>query len=199
MTPEHASVPQEAETDGREYSFEGRRINDQHARRVKECFQKQHGPLVRWLQARAGSAAAARDIANEAFVAVLEVKQHIADLTPYVYKVAGNLLARRYATESTHRRLDRRIASGPELSSPSPEPLVADEQQALALMRTLEALPPRIRETVRLRFWEELSYAEIVQRLRERGVVVHMRTVIRWVADGLEKCREAMEAQERPK
>jgi RNA polymerase sigma factor (sigma-70 family) len=198
MTPEHASAPP-AQTDDRDYPLEGHRINDQHARRVRECFQKQHGPLVRWLQVRSGSEAVARDIANEAFMAVLEVKQPIGDLTPYLYKVAGNLLARRCATEATHRRLDTRIACGPDLSSPSPEPLVAQEQQALALMRTLEALPPRIRETVRLRFWEELSYAEIVQRLREKGVVVHLRTVIRWVAEGVEQCREAMEAQERPK
>src|SRR5205807_2213005 len=60
-------------------------VDDQHARRVCACFRKDHGQIVRWLEVRTGSLALARDIANEAFVAVLESKSQIVDLTPYVY------------------------------------------------------------------------------------------------------------------
>ena len=180
-----------------ETSVQESTIDDQRVWRVRVCFQQNHSQLVRWLEVRTGSMATACDIANEAFATVLEFKGQVADLRAYVYRIAANILARRGETDAIHRRLDVRIANGPDSFSPSPEPGVAEEQEFLALRAAIGSLPPRAREAIRLRYWEELSYDEILHRFRERGVVVHLRTVMRWVAYGLEKCRDAMEAKER--
>jgi DNA-directed RNA polymerase specialized sigma24 family protein len=71
-----------------------------------------------------------------------------------------------------------------------------EHERLQTLQSVLEALPPRVRMALRLRFWDELSYAEITARFREKGVVVNERTIKRWVARGLECCREEIESQE---
>ena len=47
--------------------------------------------------------------------------------------------------------------------SPSPETLAARADERQQLMRALESLPPRFREVLVLREWEECSYKEIAE------------------------------------
>jgi len=169
---------------------------EEHAHRVLQCFQASHDRIVRWLETKTGSRAIALDIANETFVELLELKNPVRDLTPYAYRVASNILADRRTTEATHSRLNVRLVTSAESDTPSPEPAIAAAQESSAIHTALNELPPRAREALRLRFWEELSYAEIVDQFRARGIVVTTRTVMRWVADAMVVVREALEPKD---
>jgi RNA polymerase sigma factor (sigma-70 family) len=175
-----------------------RRISDEHARRVCQCFKENHAQLIHWLVTRTGSWAIARDIADQAFSNVLEMEhpESVGDVRPYVYKTAFNLAARRAETAAIHRRIYQVIGYEPDRISPSPEPVCVDQQRLETLQQAIEALPPRVRMALKLRFWDERPYAEITLRFREKGVVVSLRTIKRWVANGLECCRQEIELRE---
>lgn len=52
----------------------------------------------------------------------------------------------------------------PDIATPE-EHLIA-RQRAQALLNKLEALPPSLTDTLQLRYWDDLSYAEIAQSLQ---------------------------------
>jgi RNA polymerase sigma-70 factor (ECF subfamily) len=173
-------------------------INQEHAVRVRQCFKESHAQIVHWLAAHTGSMAIAREVVDQAFAKVLEIEhpEAVIDIRPYVYRTAFNLASRRAETAAIHDRLHRIVANEWDAIAPSPEPAFMEHERLQTLQSVLEALPPRVRMALRLRFWDELSYAEITARFREKGVVVNERTIKRWVARGLECCREEIESQE---
>jgi RNA polymerase sigma factor (sigma-70 family) len=200
MNPDRASVvpdmgPDKQSGDSVERP---RAISERHARRVSQCFQENHAQMVHWLEAKTGSWASARDIVDLAFAKVLEVEhpENVGDVRPYVYKTAANLAARKAETAAIHRRIHQTTGYEPDREIPSPEPSAVEEQRLQILMGVLETLPPRVRLAVRFRFWDELPYAEITRRFREKGVVVTERTLKRWVAYGLASCRQEIERLE---
>jgi RNA polymerase sigma factor (sigma-70 family) len=172
-----------------------RHIDERYAERVGRCFAENRTQIVHWLEAKTGSLVAARDIVDEAFAALLEINhpETVHDLRAYVFKMASNLAARRGGAASLQQRIRQRIAYGLEHVDASPEPALADEQEVKRLRVALEGLPPRARLAVKLRFWDELSYAQITAEFRSRGIVINERTVKRWVASGLVYCRQQMD------
>lgn len=121
--------------------------------------------------------------------------ESVEDLRAYVYRIAANLAARRGETALNQQRIRQTLACGQEEFDTSPEPALSEEQQLLRLQKIFNKLPPRERLAVRLRFWDELSFAEIVARFRARGIIVGERTVKRYVAEALARCRELMESE----
>jgi len=154
---------------------------------------------VHWLVRQTGSRAAARDIADQAFSNVLQIANPAAveDMRQYVFRAAHNLAARRSETTAIHRRLHKIISHEPQYGPVAPPESECLEQQRLQLLQqAVESLSPRMRLAFRLRFWEEVSYNEMVERFAQRGVHVNVRTIKRWVADGLERCRAQIERLE---
>jgi RNA polymerase sigma-70 factor (ECF subfamily) len=175
-----------------------RNIDPEHAARVRQCFKDNHAQLVRWLTLRLGTRAGAGEIADQAFARMLEATrpERIENLKAYVYRIATNLAAEKAETAAVHRRLQQVLICERYVSDPSPESLCLEQQQQEFLQKVVQSLPPRVRWALQLRFWEGLQYVDITQRFRARGVVVNLRTVQRWVAYGLERCRHEMERLE---
>jgi RNA polymerase sigma factor (sigma-70 family) len=165
---------------------------DDHLGRVEDCFKRHHEQMVRWLEVRAGSLALAREIADEAFTTLLQLRHPVDDMAPYVYTIARNALARRLKTEIVHRRIQAEVLCESQLTDDSLEPRLSEVQQAEVVQKVLMSLKPRIREAVRLHFWEDLPYSAIVDNFAERGVIVSTRTVMRWMAFALGQCRRAL-------
>ena len=170
------------------------RSSGAHAQRIAELFRQDHDKVVHYLVARCGSWAEARDIAAQAFKQMLEVDDPgaITHMKAYVYKVARNIATDRARIGSIRRRLNKIAAYGIPRTSPSPEPLLCEQEQLQILQRVVDQLPPRCRMALILRIWEELPYAEILSRFATMGVIVNERTLRRWVAYALAHCRGEM-------
>lgn len=137
---------------------------------LETLFLALEGPLLCYAERLVRDADLAQDIVQEAF---LQLCRHVAEVDAprrWLYRTVHNL-------GLNHLRAMRRIVplaaaadpgGEPMDASPDPQPL-PDEQLArwegIGLVRLgLEALDPRSREVVRLKFQEGLSYREIAGR-----------------------------------
>ena len=115
----------------------------------------------------------------------------------YVFRAAHNLAARRSETTAIHRRLHQVISHELQYQPvASPEADFAALQRLQLLHRAVQSLPPRMRLAFKFHYWDGVTYNEMAERFAERGVHVSVRTVKRWVAEGLERCRQEIERGE---
>lgn len=141
-------------------------------------YADEHGRLQRFLVRHGLSRAAAADIVQDAFLRLLgRPRAPIGDLRGYLFRTTRNL-----AIDEARRRrrslLDNAAPLDETIVDPGlhPEACLISREELTRLLRALEALPPRTREVLVLHKFEELSYAEIAQRLgiARNTVMVHM-------------------------
>jgi RNA polymerase sigma factor (sigma-70 family) len=198
MNPDHPSVSSQSQSD--EPGTAQACLDQSHAQRIADLFRQEHDKVVHYLVARCGSRAEACDIAAQAFKQMLEIDNPgvITHLKAYVYKVARNIATDRAKIGAIRQRLNEVAAHELPRTSPSPEPLFCEQERLQTLRRAVDELPPRCRAALILRIWEELPYAEILNRFAAKGVIVNERTLRRWVEYALVHCRGRMlRAEER--
>lgn len=121
----------------------------------EEWYAREHGSLVRALAVIAGDVDVADEVVAEAFSRAVERWEQVSGLanpTGWVYRVAVNLLRRRWRRSAVERRLLlRRAALTPW----------AEEELVPELWAALAALPRRQREAVALRYVADLSEAQV--------------------------------------
>jgi DNA-directed RNA polymerase specialized sigma24 family protein len=97
--------------------------------------------------------------------------------------------------------LERHIWRGAELDEEiSPEQSLLDEEQSRLddehcqiLQRILNELSPKLRTALSLRFWDGLSYKQMVEWYqRERDTSFNERTMRRHVAEAIAECRKQL-------
>ena len=154
------------------------------------------GALRHLVARRVGDAGLAADITQEAYSRIANLREGAAPDNPkaYLFGIASNLVVDHF-----------RDTSGRSEVSVSPDALhaVADRaplQDAVLLSReelsvlraAIDALPPRCREVFLLHKFEQMSYAEIGERLgiSRNTVMVHMTRA-------LAHCRDAIRSYHR--
>lgn len=129
---------------------------------INALFDEVYPPLFRYCHRLTGDSDYAEDLAQEAFVRLLDrgPRGPALGLRVWMFRVATNLI-RDTARQSANRR---RILSGSPLPEPVPSPDVETErQEKIREVRVaLEKLAPRDREVLLLR-QEGFSYKEIAQ------------------------------------
>lgn len=153
----------------------------------------QHGNTLRaFLLQRTRRHSDAADLAQEAYVRLLRVRDFGAIRNPeaYLFTVASNL-----AREHAH--LERRDRESVDVDDPAvaeqlaelpvPGGAVDAERRIRRLREVLQQLSPKCRAAVELQYWHGLSYEEIALRL---GVSTHM--VKKYLTQGLMHCRRRM-------
>jgi RNA polymerase sigma-70 factor (ECF subfamily) len=122
-----------------------------------------------------GDADAARDVTQEVFVKLMKsivMFRGDAGFSTWLYRLVVNA-----CTDAQRRAKSRAFVSDPvileTLTQPgSHENVFARAQTAQSVQRAVSTLPPRLRLTVLLRYFEELSYEEIASALNcSRGTV----------------------------
>jgi RNA polymerase sigma-70 factor (ECF subfamily) len=129
---------------------------------IKTLFDEVYPPLFRYCHRLTGDPDAAEDLAQEAFVRLLDrgPRGPVHGLRVWMFKVATNLI-RDSARQSTTRR--RILASSiPPDPVPSPETEVERSERIEEVRAALDQLAPRDREVLLLR-QEGFSYREIAQ------------------------------------
>lgn len=134
---------------------------------VEDLYTDHHGWLQGWLRRRLGDSFAAADLAQDTFVNVMSggAAAEILEPRPFLATVARRLMAhhhRRQLLESSYLEI---LAALPEDLAPSPEERLQALQALKQIDRALDGLPSKVKEAFLLAHLEELSYAEIAQRL----------------------------------
>jgi RNA polymerase sigma factor (sigma-70 family) len=176
------------------------RVSPAHAERMTELFNRYHTKLVKSLVAKTHSWEDAREIAAQAFAELLSLERPgaVNFFGAYLYRTARNLAEDRLRHRAMCDRKAPIAAYEPETASPSAEPLLVQKERFAILQRAVARLRPRCRMALILRVWDELPYDVIVARFAAHGVTLNERTVRRYVAEGMERCRTAILNAEAP-
>jgi RNA polymerase sigma factor (sigma-70 family) len=176
-------------------SEEGGSHLESTAAAISELFREHNRMLVGYLRSRLGSEQEAKEVAQEAYVRVLQLHQPGAPglLRAYLFKTAANLAIDRLR----HRRVMRRSEEQPQLfeelnttrgdlNDPA-EQLLAREQ-AEQLLRFLQELPAKCQEVLSLHRFEGISQRDVSLRLG-----MSERMVRRYVTYAMVYCRLRMD------
>ncbi len=124
-------------------------------------FQRLYPSLYRYLHRLTGDADAAEDIAQEAFVRLLRQDFPEAEVRPWLFTVAMNLVRDRARKSERRQRL---LTGAPALTRPSalPDEEIERSERILRVRRVLARLSERDRQLLLMRE-EGFKYEEIAQ------------------------------------
>ncbi len=158
---------------------------------LSRLFREHNEALVGFLLPRVNSEQEARDVAQEAYVRMLELDSTgaVSFLRAYLFKTAANLVIDRARQRAARARIyEQWIEPFQELQQPLSPERSAGARQELELLRSFMAeLPPRCREAFYLHRFRDLTIEEVAERL---GVTKRM--VSKYLFRAFEHCRERM-------
>ena len=157
---------------------------------VSLLFREHHRMLVGYLTARLHSEQEAKEVAQEAYVRLLQLQDPGTPglLRAYLFRTATNLAIDRLR----HRRIQRRSEEQPELfeslsatraESDDPATLLLAREQADRLLGYLQELPIKCQRVIRLHRLEGLPQHEVALR-----VGISARMVRRYVTYAMVYC-----------
>lgn len=151
-----------------------------HDALMARLYREHNQALLRFLRTRVESEAEARDVAQEAYVRMLQLdrKDAVSFLSGYLFKTAANIAIDRARSRATHRRVTHDICQtppGPELGTP--ERLNEARQEIELIERCVEELPAKCRQAFYLHRLHDASPAEIAAQLGVSTRMVHLYLV----------------------
>jgi RNA polymerase sigma-70 factor (ECF subfamily) len=150
---------------------------------IEKIFREHNSSLLRFLQARLSSSQDAREVAQEAYVRLLQLDSPgaIGFLRAYLFKTAANLATDRLR----HRRVTQLNVNEDffSLEPPTPHDTLAAQQDLDVLSEALDELSPKCREVFMLRRLGNLQTDEIARRTH-----IGPRMVRIYIAQALAHC-----------
>lgn len=157
---------------------------------ISRLFHDHNAALLNYLAVRLRNEAEAREVAQEAYVRLLQLDQPVAVsfLRAYLFRIAKGIAIDRYRQRTTRERLDRQECVD-ELSLQSPiESSVMAENELAVLLAALRELPENCQQAFLLHRFKDLSTVEIAQRMG-----VSDRMVRKYIKRTLMYCRFRVE------
>ncbi len=141
-------------------------------------YADEQGRLQRVLMQQGISRTAAADIVQDAFLRLLGApRENIRDLRSYLFRTTRNLTVD-HARQRQRNALGNTVELDETVVDPAPlaDAILISRQEFQALHAALAELPPRCREVLILHKFENLSYAQIADRLgiAKNSVAAHM-------------------------
>jgi RNA polymerase sigma factor (sigma-70 family) len=160
---------------------------------VAELFRAHNESLLRFLSARLRSRQEAQEVAQEAYVRLLNLDQPgaISFLRAFLFKTAANLAVDRMRSQSRRQRLGDRGLFEEFRENITPERVAAGTQGVAVVTRLLEELPPKCRQAFLLNRVQGLQPAQIATQMG-----VSERTVRHYILKAFQHCREGLDAAE---
>ncbi|WP_374649922.1 RNA polymerase sigma factor [Dongia sp.] len=162
-----------------------------------DLFRSCARDLRLFLQRRVASAELAADLAQEAFFRLMRSERApdggrsaTLDARAYLFSIAAHLAIdhRRQGRRQQTGQADESVLTGFPDPRPSAERTVLSREELKVLAQAVASLPPRGRQIFLMHKVEELSYADIAERLgiAKNTVMVHM-------ARSLAHCRHTLD------
>jgi RNA polymerase sigma-70 factor (ECF subfamily) len=143
---------------------------------LSRLFQEHNQALIRFLMARVDSEQEARDVAQEAYVRMLQLDSRgtVSLLSSYLFKTAANIAIDRMRNRSVSRRVMRGLGEeGVEAQVATPERILQSREDIELIERSVAELPPKCRQAFYLHRLHELGPLEIAARLGVSKRMVH--------------------------
>jgi RNA polymerase sigma-70 factor (ECF subfamily) len=158
---------------------------------IKQLFEQHNRTLIGFLHARLRSEAEARDVAQEAYVRLLELDNlsAVGFLRSYLFKIAANLAVDRLR----HRivREDPALATDASDISDERDPeRIAIASEELGVVRAvIQKLPDKCRQAFLWYVFDGLGTTEIASRLNLSDRMIRM-----YIAQSLAVCRSGLDS-----
>ncbi|MGH9636704.1 MAG: RNA polymerase sigma factor [Candidatus Angelobacter sp.] len=150
----------------------------ERSQRVQELFETNNSALMRFLTGKLKSVQEAKEVAQEAYVRVLQLDtaNGMSHMQSFLFKTAGNLAANRVKSARRRERIDTIEFFGETDVAPSPEDEVAAEQVMEQLIASIQELPAKCRFAfVMHRFHgHELEDVAQLMKISERMVRIYI-------------------------
>jgi RNA polymerase sigma factor (sigma-70 family) len=161
---------------------------------VERLFREHNRSLVSYLAMRLHSVQEAKEVAQEAYVRVLQLDRPGAEsfLKAYLFRVATNLAVDRLRRRGYQARHERSGGEDIETGLNAPERATLAGEQFHVLSASLHELPNKYREALLLFRLEGLSQQAIATRLD-----VNERTVREYINHALRYCRMRIDGASR--
>ncbi|WP_296615429.1 RNA polymerase sigma factor [Sphingomonas sp.] len=156
-------------------------------------------PLCRFIAGRVGDASAAADITQEAFArfAGLPEDRFPANPKAYLFAVASNLAVDHLRARggTTALSIDEDGVDAVPDPAPRADTALISKEELQILQAAIDDLPPRTREVFVMCKYDQLSYAEIADRLgiARNTVMVHMTRALSHCRDARRRYRAESE------
>jgi RNA polymerase sigma-70 factor (ECF subfamily) len=158
-----------------------------------EVFEALYDPLFRYVQSITKDAAAARDVTQDVFVRLWDVRDRLdpsQSLEAYLYRTARNLAYNheRDRATKTDKADDVRRSNARPAVPPPPDVAMEGERLESALRAWIADLPERQREAIVLSRFEGLSHDQIAEVMD-----IAPRTVNNHIVRALERLRRRVQ------
>jgi RNA polymerase sigma-70 factor (ECF subfamily) len=161
------------------------------AKRIAALFESHNRALIRFLTYRLKSAHEAKEVAQEAYVRMLQLDAPggISYLRAFLFKTASNLAADRLKSVTRRERLDQLEFFGAGESTPSPEAGIAAEQELAVVLALVGRLPPKCRYAFIMHrcYGHDLAEIALLMHLSERMVRLYVERAVAFCREELLK------------
>jgi len=140
---------------------------ESHAARISQLFRDHNRSLIGFLFAFLKDDQAAKEVAQEAYVKLLQLEQPsaIGFLNSYLFRVAKNLAIDRMRQEKNRARLQGEAYFDDFLEDSLGERALLARDELLRRGRIIEELPSKYRTAFRLHRLEEMPFDRIAQKM----------------------------------
>ncbi|HYC37293.1 MAG TPA: sigma-70 family RNA polymerase sigma factor [Usitatibacter sp.] len=157
---------------------------------VERLFAEHNRALIRFLRTRVRSEQEARDVAQEAYVRLLQIDQPgtISFLRAYLFRTAMNIATDRMRADGVRQHAHQDPVFDEVLHEPDPERTALARQQLALAIECLRELPSKPRLAFLWHRLSDMSIPEVAERL---GVTERM--VRNYIVQALVHVRERMD------
>lgn len=130
---------------------------------IRSVLERYEGPLVRYAAHITGDLERARDVTQDTFLKLCErePREQGSHLAEWLFTVCRNRALDVQRKENRMNTLAEDELDDVSSQEPPPDKVIELRESANAVIRLLATLPARQQEIVRLKFQNDLSYAEI--------------------------------------
>lgn len=158
---------------------------------VARLFREHNDSLVNFLAARLRSRQEALEVAQEAYVRMLNLDDSsaIGFLRAFLFKTAANIAIDRMRRRDRTQHLRQKSLCEELRETPTPERALSSEQEVAVVQRLLAELPPKCRRAFLLNRIHDMEPAEIARQME-----VAERTVRHYILQAFLHCQAGLKA-----
>lgn len=142
---------------------------------IAQLYREHNQALLRFLRLRVDSDQEALEVAQEAYVRMLQLgsSRAVSFLSSYLFRTAANIAIDRRRKKSLAVRLDKEAAEHQAAAAPTPDIIMQAREELALIGRFIEELPPKCRAAFYLHRLDELSPVDIAAQLQVTPRMVH--------------------------